>query len=298
MKFSSRFKNFLSKRLKEEVIGITELAHGAHNINYTIRCKKGRYLLRVYVTQQFDNIDKEYKVLKLLDGRSAPRVLFKDKSKKYLKHNYLVEEFVEGKVKDSFSPKYLRLAADCLKEIHNIKRPTTMKVKPVSSWALRTLKNNNPSPHLKEDWPTLFKKACGYAEELLGSRSVKPTLIHDDPIAKNFIIAEEGLVLVDWEFATFDDPLGDLAVMIVEDKLSASHERILIDAYGIKQNQLKFVLGHKIKRCISCIAWRAERINMMERGHKHKSETVEEHIEYLRKEVDYLKKLLKRHFAP
>jgi len=294
MRFSAPFKNYLFEKLSDEVLSIKELAHGAHNINYTINCRKKKYLLRIYVSSQFDNIDKEYKVLKLLNGNSAPKVFFKDKSKEHINYNYLVEEFIEGEVKDKFSPKLLKLAAECLKKIHSIKRAKIEKVKPVSDWTLKTLRENDPSPHLNSDWPDIFSKARETATQLLKSRSLKFSLIHDDPIAKNFIIAKDGLILVDWEFATYGDFAEDLAVMIVEDRLSKDHEKIFLDAYGfgIKSSEYKIVLGHKIKRTLACIAWRAERINMMNKGHKHKAETVDEHINNLRKDVEYLKNLL------
>jgi aminoglycoside phosphotransferase (APT) family kinase protein len=293
MKLSSSLKSYLSERLSDEVLSIKELAHGAHNVNYTINCKNKKYLLRVYVSPQFDNIDKEYKVLKLLNGNSAPKVFFKDKSKKHINYNYLVEEFIEGKVKDKFSPKLLKLAAECLKKIHSIKRSTNEKVKPISDWTIKTLKKNDPSPHLSQDWSNIFSNACETVTKLLKSRSLKFSLLHDDPIAKNFIITRDDLILVDWEFVTYGDFVEDLAVMIVEDRLSKEHEQIFLESYGfgIKQTEYKIVLGHKIRRTLACIAWRAERINMMDKGYKHKAETIDNHIHHLRKEVEYLKSL-------
>ena len=45
-------------------------------------------------------------------------------------------------------------------------------------------------------------------------------LCHNDTYAVNWIVGEEGLCMIDWEYAGMNDPMGDLATMVVRDGLS------------------------------------------------------------------------------
>ncbi|MBW2987086.1 phosphotransferase [Candidatus Woesearchaeota archaeon] len=297
MRFTKAFKDHLAEKLKDKVVSIKELAHGAHNINYTVKCKKNKYLLRVYANIQFDNVDKEYKVLKLLDGKYAPKVFFKDKSKKYLTFNYLVEEFIEGKVIKKFRPEHIKQAAIALKNIHKTKKPTKKRIPCISRWTRRTLENNNPQAHLDLDWNELYKKARIKATSLLKDyykNKKHLELIHGDPIFLNCIFPKKGTVLIDWEFGVFGDFVEDLATFIIEDKLSKKEEHMFLKAYGygIKKKEYDIVLGQKIKRNLALIAWLAQRINMVKQGHVHKYDKLQDHFKTLKKEVNYLKKML------
>lgn len=293
MRFSSAFKTYLSERLDDPVVRIEELAHGAHNINYVLECESGKYLLRVYVSSQFDNIDAEFEVLRKLDGDFAPRVFFMDKSREHLEYNYLVEEFIEGEVKKRFGPDLLRLAAQCLKSVHSHVSPA-QPVKPVSDWTMEVLESHDPSPYV-DGWQELYEQASRAANDLLRERSLqKSSLLHGDPIASNFIIKEDRVVLIDWEFASHGDPFEDLATVIVEDRLSESEEDVFLEAYGVSEKDRRFILAHKIKRCLACIAWRAERIAMLDKGLKHVDETAQEHIYGLREDAQYLSYLIEK----
>lgn len=293
MRFSSAFKAYLSERLDDPVVRIEELAHGAHNINYVLEGESAKYLLRVYVSSQFDNIDAEFEVLRKLDGNFAPRVFFMDKSRGYLEYNFLVEEFIEGEVKRRFGTDLLRLAAQCLKSVHDMKYPA-QPVKPVSDWTMEVLESHDPSPYV-DGWSELYERAFDVAESLLQARSLKEaSLLHGDPIASNFIVKRDHVVLIDWEFASHGDPFEDLATMIVEDRLSESEEDVFLEAYGVSAGDRRFVLAHKIKRCLACIAWRAERIAMLDKGLKHVDETAQEHIDCLREDAQYLSHLIEK----
>ena len=46
-------------------------------------------------------------------------------------------------------------------------------------------------------------------------------LCHNDTYAVNWIVGEEGMCMIDWEYAGMNDPMGDLATMVVRDGLSA-----------------------------------------------------------------------------
>ena len=45
-------------------------------------------------------------------------------------------------------------------------------------------------------------------------------LCHNDTYAVNWIVGDEGLCMIDWEYAGMNDPMNDLATMVVRDGLS------------------------------------------------------------------------------
>lgn len=47
-------------------------------------------------------------------------------------------------------------------------------------------------------------------------------LCHNDIYAVNWIVGQEGLCLIDWEYAGMNDPMNDLATMAVRDELPKS----------------------------------------------------------------------------
>ena len=45
-------------------------------------------------------------------------------------------------------------------------------------------------------------------------------LCHNDTYAVNWIVGDEGLCMIDWEYAGMNDPMNDLATMVVRDGLT------------------------------------------------------------------------------
>lgn len=56
-------------------------------------------------------------------------------------------------------------------------------------------------------------------------------LCHNDTYAVNWIVGEHGLCMIDWEYAGMNDPMGDLATMVVRDGLSVEKGDELLTLY-------------------------------------------------------------------
>lgn len=109
----------IEDKLKIKVIKTEELGKGEYNINYVLNTSKDKLVLRIYANTQFDNAEKEFKILQKLQGKFAPKALYFDSSKKFIEYNYMIQEYIEGKTLNEFTEIDLKELANILKEIHN-----------------------------------------------------------------------------------------------------------------------------------------------------------------------------------
>jgi thiamine kinase-like enzyme len=55
---------------------------------------------------------------------------------------------------------------------------------------------------------------------------------HIDPAPANFLLSEQGLFLIDWEYSAMCEPAWDLAGLAIEAKLDSAQRHRLLEAYG------------------------------------------------------------------
>jgi thiamine kinase-like enzyme len=68
-------------------------------------------------------------------------------------------------------------------------------------------------------------------EKGLNAAPVSPRLCHNDLRAANILQTGDRLYLIDWELAGMGDPFFDLADFAINQALSESDERLLLEAY-------------------------------------------------------------------
>jgi thiamine kinase-like enzyme len=69
--------------------------------------------------------------------------------------------------------------------------------------------------------------------KLASLKSGKPScIVHGDLIPENFLLSEDRLYLVDWEYAGIGFPEVDLALTIANFELDKKNTELLLDAYG------------------------------------------------------------------
>lgn len=64
-------------------------------------------------------------------------------------------------------------------------------------------------------------------------RSIAPELqpCHNDPLCENWVMGQDRLYLVDWEYAGMNDGMWDLAAVSIEAGYDAACDHLLLDAY-------------------------------------------------------------------
>lgn len=296
--------NHIGNKLGCKIQTYEILGNGEHNVNYVLESNSEKFVLRIYANTQFKNSSQEYKILKKINGEVAPRVFFLDTSKKYIKHDYMIQEFIEGKPIGKFSKKNIAKVANLLKKVHQIRdlKEDREWKKPIGDWS----KNNIliKSKLLGDDFHLQMQKL--YREVFQEMERVKPlakrfkraSLIHDDPVASNFFEKKNGeLILLDWEFAHFDYFFLDFGCVIAESHLDKNLENLLLRVYGFgfKPKENEIVQAVKINRALSLISWLIERIASSVKGEKmFAKENVTKYKKRLKKEIKYIQKLIKQ----
>ena len=112
----------ISEKLKEKLIIFSFLAKGNHNNNYLVETNKRKYVVRIENNCQFNNLKKEYLLLKSLKPNLGPKVYFFDKTHKIIHSDYFVEEFIEGKHPTLLDDKFIFTMAKWLKKLHKQKK--------------------------------------------------------------------------------------------------------------------------------------------------------------------------------
>lgn len=213
----------------EEILHIEELGRGAFNINYliTTKCKKlvFRFILWPHRLEVSSMMGYEYDVLKYIHPlHISPCVYAKDDSREIFPYPTIVEEYLQGvpsgKISDSSRENLLKvslLCVDVLKKVHNYDYPNKGGLLHQENFIslkrfenrLKYLEMRSPEIYM------LFQKSWGTLEKYLdhcNSVLCKRTIIHGDPFLENFLVAESGIKLVDWQAPLYADKAIDLAL--------------------------------------------------------------------------------------
>lgn len=212
---------------EEQVEDYTMLAQGEYNINYSfVHPKTGqKLLLRVNCGSQMhlkNQIDYEFHALQLLhaSGRT-PKAIYVDGGRKILDHGVLVMEYLPGRALDYHTD--LKLAAECLADIHSVKIPETepVLIHPANP-LLAILEECEEMVKLYMDSPLGKEETKKYIRYLLDkawkkARNTKMAApyeccINTELNSSNFLIGGEGEsnYLIDWEKPLLGDPAQDL----------------------------------------------------------------------------------------
>jgi hypothetical protein len=86
-------------------------------------------------------------------------------------------------------------------------------------------------------------------EEAMARDIPAPVACHNDLLAENFILGEDGRMwVIDWEYGGVNDPYYDLGVLCAENPLTADEERAVIDRYcgGMDAHRYARMMLYKI----------------------------------------------------
>jgi thiamine kinase-like enzyme len=222
-------------RLKELPIwqGMPEVAPcswGRTNSNFIVSAGRSRYFARIGRELPHHFIDRAAEArccLIAAENGIGPDVL-------YAEDGILVMALLEGcalKLADGDGGAMLVKIADLLRRLHAIPAdPALPQLSPVQS-SLRYLS--------LLDGGALPASRARIAARLARLKSGAPRCIaHGDLIPENFLISNDELYLVDWEYAGIGFPEIDLALTIANFELDEAHTELLLDAYGEVDRQI------------------------------------------------------------
>ncbi len=192
----------------------TEVLGGHKNETYKIENNKGNYFMKI---KSFDGFNHKVDYSKVSKLDYVP-TLFKE-TKERLYWEYLEkDELILNK-------KNLIKMAHILKELHNSNVDL-----PASNHKARFEQYFNEvsdKEGIPEEIHTFYEKAKAIINNFDES-----TPLHNDPWMNNFMLSNNKMYLIDWEYASLGDKHFDLAFTIDGSYLSEEQEKVFLDAYG------------------------------------------------------------------
>ena len=268
MKITKKQVGEICKKLKVDLISFEFLGRGAHNVNYIINTSQDRFVLRIAEGLQFDNLEEEYKFLKKTKGKLGPKVFLFDDSRKILKKDYLIEEFIEGEHPKKADKNYIKLMAKWYKKIHKIKIKRKMLalhkrlgVKKYKKFnCLLDIDIKSRLDELYINSIDLLKK-----NESLFKKIKYLSLNHGDPSRMNVFYDKKSVRLIDWEMVHYNIPEADLVFFVWSYELNKKQEKLFLNTYGYpktKNARLKFNL-RLLAHIWGMVSWRLERLDLI-----------------------------------
>jgi thiamine kinase-like enzyme len=259
------------------------LGLGAHNINYLLITKQGKFVLRIENNLQFKNLKKEYTYLKKTKGKLGPKVYLFDNSKKIIPKDYLIEEFIVGKHPDNqISNDILKKIGIWFKNLHKNKSKNHNFLDKNLKFDLEKYFNFKYYNSYKKYYSILnlktqtrIKKLNNEIDMLIKlkkssfSNIKNLPLNHSDPSPTNCFIEKNGnLRFIDWEFIKYDLAELDLIFFIWSYQLSDKQKKLFLENYGYStsrhiKSRYKLI---EIIMYFSFLIWLFERLKLSAEG--------------------------------
>ncbi|MEN9465394.1 MAG: hypothetical protein RL217_1575 [Pseudomonadota bacterium] len=210
---------------------ISALKGGLTNVCYLLTLDLGQYVLRISANADALGIDRdsEYRLQQMLAEKDlAPSIRYRESE-----NQYWLRDYVKG---EALSPADLTLEnlqkmAQHLQKVHCLKLNFALNKIDITQKAERYWQTFLP----QSDQAFLALKA--YFQHHLAKDPVgELCLCHMDPTAANWIASEQGLVLLDWEYAALGHPLWDVAGLIQQANLSLKEEGQILTQLGYAQD--------------------------------------------------------------
>lgn len=245
------------KEVTSQVFGINSndvevverLMGGMSNYTYVIKIENKKYTFRIpgKKAEKFVDRDIEQKNINIVNELQLNNhTLFLD-----VESGYKIAEYIEGKPLSELNPlDYLNKTAEVLHKIHDSGLKANNLYDPKGRLSLYeshleeyNYKHTERYIKLKKKWDKLSKE---YMDEK------RLTLTHGDSQISNFLVTDNGLRLMDWEFTGNNDPYYDIACFGNND---FNHAVSLLPVYLGHKPSIKEYNRLYFFRAFQCLQW-------------------------------------------
>lgn len=222
-----RLRPVLTAMLGER-LSIASLPSGSTGSSYLVESDTGRHVVKIFDPDSDALLGpaEQFELLGVLaDARLAPRPIAFDSGE-----GVLVTEFLADAVPLSQAslrrPERIEAVARCLRRLHavNVDVPRFAPVACVERYIASAGGPDSLSKRDRERLEELRRLAVTLA-------GYPATLCHNDLLAENLLCGDEGLRLIDFDYAVTAPPIVDLASLVVMNDLGEHEASVLLDAY-------------------------------------------------------------------
>lgn len=198
-----------------------ELGGGELNDSYVLQLESGFVVVRIAKYADQATLIQEAQALSLLDLPGVPKVYFFDAQTRLDNRLWVVESYVEGVGTDRLTNGQLHNLGMLLAQIHRTKSPDAS---PINAWQsfLSDMKAfGSEDQLLNHHWERLRNLVTKTKQYVFAMQpyfnGIQKALIHGDASPSNILVLNDGVSLIDWEFAGFRDPMREFATLYYED---------------------------------------------------------------------------------
>lgn len=228
---NSHIISLIAKELKVEVKDINEitiLKKGMTNRSFRFKCKDKSYIMRIpgEGTDKLINRENENEVYSVLKGQSiCENVIFFDS-----KNGYKITEYLDSA--NNCNPldfQQVEKAMKKLKELHNKRLRVQHKFdlfKEIEFY--ESLWDGEKS--IYDDY-LRTKQNIYNLKKYIDNQPIEYVLCHIDSVPDNFLMYNDEVILIDWEYSGMQDPHLDVAMFAIYSLYNKEQIDHLIDLY-------------------------------------------------------------------
>lgn len=211
-----------------EICNIEVLKKGMTNRSFIFCCKNKKYIMRIpgEGTEKLINRDNESKVYNLVNKYGISDKLI------YINplNGYKITEYIPNS--RNCNAKNINDVKTCmgtLKKFHNLNLKVSHEFDLFGQMEFyETLRNGKPS--VFDDYE-ITKKNIYELKKYIDSQPKRYTLTHIDAIPDNFLFYGDKVKMIDWEYASMQDPHVDIAMFAIYSYYDRNEIDTLIDLY-------------------------------------------------------------------
>lgn len=213
---------------EQEIFNIEILKKGFTNNSFVFEYNKNKYIMRVpgQGTEKIINRKQEANVYSVLKGKSiCENVIYIDGNT-----GYKISEFYENaRVADSYKKEDVIKCMKKLKEFHNMNLRVEHEFnlfEKINYYEEKWQGKESKRPNYKEVKEKIFE-----LKNIIDKFDIKKSLSHIDSLADNFLLINDDVILIDWEYSGMQDPHIDIAMFAIYAMYSKEEYDSLIDIY-------------------------------------------------------------------
>ncbi|MBU1020199.1 MAG: phosphotransferase family protein [Firmicutes bacterium] len=228
---------------------VKRLMGGMSNYTYVIQVNGTFYTFRIPGKKAEKFVDRQiekYHIDLIDDLGLNNKTIYLDEET-----GYKIAHYIEGTPLHELDPlKYLTQVAEILHKLHNSNKVSMYDYDPIGR--LKMYENHTFEYHHvhSERYNELKKRFLSYTEKYMDrSRLV---FAHGDSQVSNFVVSDDSLSLMDWEFAGNNDPFYDLACF---GNSNFDHALALLPVYLGKEPSVEDYNRLYFFRSFQCLQW-------------------------------------------
>ena len=222
------------EKLNEKVISIEKIFGGITNRTYKVATTTNTYVFRVpgEGTSEIINRKEEEKSILLANKLQIDAKLYYYDKATGIKISQFIVNSETLNLRTIKIEKNLIKVAELLKKLHTCKEKTKVDFDAMKLADKYKKCAINEGIELFQDFEIYSK----YIEKLNLQYKSELVPCHNDTLCENWILSDEKLYLVDWEYAGMNDYLWDLADLSIEAKFDDDTDAKLLGFYHLNSN--------------------------------------------------------------